>query len=141
MTIKKNDEARIQGLKDEKAWRKIQDLRERIVKGEDFAKLAKEFSQDSHAEKEGLGDWLEPGSMIPEIDNVLFKMKPGEISDVIETTIGYHFFRVEERQEEKQRSLDDVRELIFAKLFEEKSLKRFNEWMDELKRTSYISMR
>lgn len=141
MTVKKSDESRIKGLKDEEAWQKIENLREQIIEGGDFEKLAKENSQDPHAEKGGLGDWLTQGSMIPEIDAIIFNMKKGEVSEVIETPIGYHFFRLEQKREEKHLELEDVREQIHAKLFDDKSRERFNEWLDELKRTAYVSMR
>jgi peptidyl-prolyl cis-trans isomerase SurA len=141
ITIKKNEEARQKGLTDEAAKAKAQDLRKKILSGEDFGELAKENSEDVHAKNEGLGDWIERGSMIPAIDEVIFKMKAGEISQIIETSMGYHLFRVEERKEGQKKTLEQARDEIFAKLYEQKARKRFEEWMEELKRNAYISIR
>lgn len=141
MTIKKSDEARSKGLKDEEAWRKIQELRENIVSGADFSALAKQHSQDMQAADGGEGDWIERGEMIPAIDEIIFKLKVGETSEIIETSMGYHFFRVEEQQAGRKPTYDEVREGIYGYLFKKKSDKRFQEWMEELKSKAYISIR
>ncbi|MDP3921512.1 MAG: peptidyl-prolyl cis-trans isomerase [Candidatus Omnitrophota bacterium] len=141
ITIKKDEEAREKGLKDEEARSLIEDLRSRILLGEDFGALAREFSQDIHAADSGMSEWLTRGSMIAVIDDAIFKMKQGEISDFIETPMGYHMFRLEEKHEGHQRDLEEVRDEIFAHLFRQKAQERFQEWMLELKRGAYISIR
>ncbi len=141
LTIKKNDEARIKGLTDEAAKDRIDRLRERILKEEDFAKMAIENSEDAAAKKGGLSDWIQRGEMITEIDAVIFALKAGEMSEVIETPMGYHLFRMEEREQEQKRSLEEARENIYARIFRQKSLERFRDWMDQLKRSAYISIR
>ncbi len=141
ITIKKDDIAREKGMMDEAAKNKIEDLRNKILSGESFGKLAKEFSQDTNAEKEGLGDWLQRGSMISIIDDVIFNLKTGEISKVVESPMGYHVFRIEERQEKLTKTLEQARNEIYNKLYSKKFLERFEEWMKELKRSAYISIR
>ena len=141
ITLKKNDDVRAQGLKDEEAWKNIQDFRKKIVEGADFGELAKQFSQDSHASKNGLGDWVEKGDMIPEIDDVIFKLKVGQVSEVIETSMGYHLFLLIERKEGHKRTFEEARDEIHNKLFQQKMEERFNQWMEELKQTAYISIR
>ena len=89
----------------------------------------------------GLGDWVEHGGMIEAIDQVLFQLKPGVLSEVIETEMGYHLFRVEEVLPESKKSLDEVREQLTSMLYQQKIEQRFNEWMDELKKKTYISIR
>ena len=139
--MKKRDDAREKGITDEQAKRKIEQLRKRISKGEDFAAIAKENSEDTSAQAGGLVGWVERGSMIPVIDDVIFNLKLNEISDIIETEVGYHLFRVEEKQEGKKLSLEQSREKIYGNLFRQKAEERFNEWMMELKKSSYISIR
>jgi len=141
ITIKKSDDARKNGTKDESAWQRIEDLRSRIVKGEKFGDLAQQYSQDVHAAKNGLGDWVQEGEMIPAIDAVIFKLGIGEVSTVIETAMGYHLFQVEEREEGKHFSLEEVRDQIRAFLFHKQSEERFQQWMEELKQKAYISVR
>ncbi len=141
ITLKKNDEAREKGLKDEEAWKKIQDIHTKLKKGADFAEVARQESQDAQAKNGGLGDWVERGAMIEAVDQVLFKLKPGESSEIVETAMGYHLFRLEEIQAENKKSLEEVRDEIHGKLYQQKSEQRFNEWMQELKQKTYISIR
>lgn len=141
MTIKKSEMARQKGLKDEAAQRVILDLKKRIEEGEGFSDLAREFSQDTRADQGGLSEWLPRGTMIPAIDDVIFALKPGEVSDLVETPMGYHLFRVEERQAGHKRTFEEVRDEIHYRLFRQKADERFREWMNDLKRHAYISIR
>nr|MBP9866409.1 peptidylprolyl isomerase [Candidatus Omnitrophota bacterium] len=141
ITIKKSDEAREKGLKDELASEKIHALEKSIQTGGDFSALAKENSQDVNAKDGGLGDWVERGAMIEAIDLVIFKLKAGETSAVLETAMGYHLFRCEEIQAGSKRGLEDVRDEIYGLIFRDKSEARFNEWLKELKSKAYISVR
>lgn len=141
ITLKKSYETRDKGLKDEAAYDKIKKIREEIAGGADFAKLAKEHSEDIQAESGGLSDWIRRGTMIPVINDVIFTMKLGEVSEILETPMGYHLFRVEERETASRRSLEEVRDEIFNTIYRKKIEDRFFEWMQELKRDAYISIR
>ncbi len=141
LTLKKSDDTRRQGLKDEEAWQAIQNLRRQILQGEEFADLAKVHSQDTRAESGGLSEWVEKGNMIPAIDDVIFKLQVGQLSEIVETSMGYHLFRVEERKVGEEKSYEDARDDIYDKIFHEKSKKRFEHWLTNLKRSAYISVR
>ncbi|MBN1688876.1 MAG: peptidylprolyl isomerase [Candidatus Omnitrophica bacterium] len=141
ITIKKGAEARVKGMADENAKEKIESLRNKILSGENFGELAKLYSEDTLAKDGGVGGWVGHGDMIPVIDEVIFSLEPSNISQVIETPMGYHLFRVEDRKEGMKRELDDVRDEIFSKLYQEKYDERFTEWMTELKKDAYISIR
>lgn len=76
-------------------------VREQAVSGaETFDDLAREYSQDAGSAQQGgrLG-LVERGQSVPAIDEVLFALEPGEISDLVETSYGLHVFRVDERHE------------------------------------------
>jgi len=75
------------------------------------------------------------------IDDVIFALEPGELTNMIETPMGYHIFRLEEKQQGTAQSLEEAREMIFATLYREKTQKRFQDWMEQLKRNAYISIR
>lgn len=141
ITIKKSQEARDKGLTDEAAMTKIKDLRKRILAAEDFAALSKQHSEDYQAQHGGLSDWILPGSMIPEIEDVIFKLDQGELSTIVETPMGYHLFRIEERKTAKKKDFEDVKNQIYDTLYHQKAKTRFSEWMEELKRKAYISIR
>ena len=68
----------------------IEKLRQRLVKGEDFARIAQKYSEDGSAPRGGDLGYFARGSMVPEFENAAFALKKREMSDVVETRFGYH---------------------------------------------------
>jgi peptidyl-prolyl cis-trans isomerase D len=89
---------------------KGENLLKQIKGGADFAKLAKENSEDSSAANGGeLGDWITHGQMVPEFDKAIFALKPGETSDLVKTQYGYHIVQTLARQDAGVRTLAEVK--------------------------------
>ena len=82
-------------------------LRDRARKGEDFAALAKQYSQEPGADKSG-GDlgYFGKGQMVAPFEKAAFAMQPGQISDVVETPFGLHIIKLEDR---KMPSFDEMK--------------------------------
>jgi peptidyl-prolyl cis-trans isomerase D len=82
----------------------------RVKAGEDFAALAKEYSEDESNSGNG-GDlgYFARGAMVPEFEQVAYAMKAGEISDLVKTSFGFHIIKVIDHKQATTRPLSDVR--------------------------------
>ncbi|HKA17721.1 MAG TPA: peptidylprolyl isomerase [Blastocatellia bacterium] len=116
-------------LTKEEARKKSESLLERARKGEDFAKLASENSDDPGSkDKGGEYDFFGHGKMVPEFEKAAFALKPGEISDLVETQFGFHIIKLEERRSAASPDTDQkVRQQIVEKLKQDKIEDRINQ--------------
>lgn len=116
-------------LTKDEARKKTQDLLDRARKGEDFAKLATENSDDPGSkDKGGEYDFFGHGKMVPEFEKAAFALKPGEVSDLVETQFGFHIIKLEERRAAASPDADEkVRQQIVEKLKQEKLEARIEE--------------
>ena len=92
-----------------------QAIAERVKKGEDFAKLAKELSEDPSA-KENSGDlnFFGKEQMVPEFSEAAFKMKTGDISEPVRSQFGYHVIKVTDRHDAGTVPLEKVKPKLLA---------------------------
>jgi peptidyl-prolyl cis-trans isomerase SurA len=78
------------------AQERAEQVLSRLRAGEDFAQVAREVSDDL-ATRESGGDlgWVRQGQLLPEFEDVLFRMRPGQVSNIVETSVGYHIIKLE----------------------------------------------
>jgi len=117
----------------QKALEKAEDLLDRIKSGEDFAELASELSDDTVTKAKGgnLG-FFPRGNMVPTFEDAAFSLKPGEVSEIIETQFGYHIIKVEEKKEAGTQPLDAIKDNIKQGLIQERSQKAVVDFTDKV---------
>jgi peptidyl-prolyl cis-trans isomerase C len=123
---------------DEKAWKeaesKARDIKKKLENGEDFAKLAKEYSDDPGSKDKG-GDlgFFTKGRMVPEFESVAFSLKPSELSDPVKTNFGYHIVQVQEKKAASTKTLTEVHAQIRQTLQREKQQQLQDALIEKLK--------
>ena len=114
---------------------KAEDVKQQLENGGDFAKLAKENSQDPGSAAQG-GDLgcLGKGETVPEFEQAAFGAERGEIVGPVQTEFGYHILQVTDVKPEQTRSLQEVESQIRSQLATEKQSEKFNNWIEEQKK-------
>ena len=114
------------------------DVRNELLKGENFEDLAAKKSIDPTAKLGGDIGYFTAGQLMPEIENTCLKLEPGEISDVVKTKFGYHVIKLTERREPRTRELAEVHDAIAQSIQRGKKQNMFNEYVGKLKGKSKI---
>jgi len=113
---------------------------ERLRRGDDFGRVAAEYSDGAAALQGGDVGVIRQGDMEPALETVAFSLKPGSISDIIRTAGGFHIIKVEERMA-GDTATAQVREQIRQTVFLEKLTQRLDAYLAELKQKAYIQVR
>jgi peptidyl-prolyl cis-trans isomerase SurA len=120
---------------------KLAELRAKIAnKSATFEDLARQNGQDGSAAKGGDLGWLQPGDVVPEFETAMNALKPGELSDVVETPFGFHLIEVLERKSEdqgKERERLRARQVIRERKLGEAA----EDWAREVRDRAYVEYR
>jgi len=128
-------------LTDDQAEQLVIDLKARIEAGEDFAELAKEFSEDIGSGQEG-GDlgWTMKGQMVPEFDAAMANTKIGEISDPIHSQYGWHILEVTGRRDQDMTELAmqaKAREYLHSRKYQEE----LDAWLRKIRDEAFVDIK
>ncbi|HJW08221.1 MAG TPA: peptidyl-prolyl cis-trans isomerase [Holophagaceae bacterium] len=117
------------------ATKKAQELRAKLVKGQDFAKAAEEFSQDPSAKGNG-GDlgWFDASRMVKEFSEAAFSMKPGEISQPVKTQFGVHLIKLEGLKPAEVKPFEEVKAQLRTELEADRFTARATEKLEQLRK-------
>ena len=127
-------------LSEAAAAQKLADIKKQIVGGQDFAVLARENSDDGSAKDGGDLGWVNPGAFVPEFEQVMNGLAPGQISDPLLSRFGVHIIQVLERRE-NQLTNREQRELARAALREKKQEDAYALWAQEIRGRAYVEYR
>lgn len=116
-------------------------IQKKAINGESFDALAAQYSQGPAAAQGGDLGFIEKGGIIPEMETVAFNMPPGQVSPVIESSVGFHIIKVIDKRGAGLKSIAVVRQEIKAKLEDEKLEKKYDEWISEVRKRSHIEIR
>ena len=115
-------------------------LRERIIFGENFSALAREFSEGSKAARGGDWGWINPANLRGEITETAIVIEPGKISEVIRTDDHFYLIVVEGRKAADVTPLEDVSEELEEELRREQIDELFNNWIAKLREKHYVKV-
>lgn len=128
-------------VSEEVARRRLLELRSRIELGSDFARMARDFSQDpGSASRGGELDWAYPGDLVPEFERAMVALAPGQMSDPVRSPFGVHLIQLLERKTEpltEQR----LRTAARMALRERKLADAVAEWTREVRANAYVEIK
>ena len=128
-------------MTEDQARRRALDLRRRIELGADFGQIARDHSQDlGSAPRGGELDWAYPGDTVPEFEQAMVALKPGQISDPVRSAFGIHLVQLLER---KREPLTEQRLRTAARLAlrEEKLADAVADWAREVRANAYVEIK
>jgi len=128
-------------LSAEAAAAQLSRYRQQIAEGKaGFADLAREHSQDGSAPEGGDLGWASPGQFVPEFEQVMNSLKPGEISQPLASRFGVHLIQVSERRDQTVTQREQ-RDMIRAVLREKKGTEALSTWLQDLRGRAFVEFR
>ena len=124
-----------------KAKRKLaEDIRKRVVAGEDFAKLAKEYSDDPGSKDKG-GEYTFPrGQMVPEFEAAAFSLGTNQVSDIVTTQFGYHIIKLSEKIPAKKLEFAKVSDDLKEGLKTQELQKQLPDYLEKTQKEANVEI-
>jgi len=120
---------------------RAQAILEQLRSGAEFDQLARRYSNGPEAREGGALGWFAPGSLMPQLDRVAFGLQDGQISDLIESPLGWHILKLEEREGHRRQPFESIKDAVHSRLMEQRTQERYEEWFLELRRNAYVDIR
>ncbi|MER2515935.1 peptidylprolyl isomerase [Candidatus Accumulibacter phosphatis] len=118
----------------------VETLHQRIKHGENFADLARLFSQDGSASKGGDLGWIYAGDTVPEFEGAMNQLAPGQLSEPVKSPFGFHLIEVTERRVQDVSS-DRQRTAARQVLRERKRDEAYQDWLRQMRDRAYVELR
>jgi peptidyl-prolyl cis-trans isomerase SurA len=120
---------------------RAQDVHGQIAKGGEFDDLALRYSDDPDAARGGALGFIRQGEMDPAIERAVAALQPGQVSEPVETTDGYHIIRLDEKKASQFRPFEEVKTDMQGLVLQQKSADRYQRWLTDLKSKAYIEVK
>ena len=127
-------------VSESEARHKLESLHARIKHGENFAELARLFSQDGSASKGGDLGWIYPGDTVPEFERAMNLLAPGELSQPVQSPFGFHLIEVLDRRIQDVSS-ERRRAAARQTLRERKLDEAYQDWLRQARDRAYVEIR
>ena len=118
--------------------KEAQEVLQKLEEGQEFSELAKEFSIGSSASSGGDIGFISKGTLMPEIEDKLFILDPGEVSEIISTERGFHIFKVVEKNPSGYLELNEVRGELEKQLLPARQQEAFDQYLQDLEEQATI---
>jgi peptidyl-prolyl cis-trans isomerase C len=116
------------------------EIRARVMAGEDFAKLVKQYSDDPGSKDKG-GEYKFPrGQMVPEFEAAAFSLKTNQVSDLVETQFGYHIIKLLEKFPAKNEQFSEVKDKIKDYLVAKEAEKTLPTYLKKIKTEANVAL-
>ncbi|BCM25786.1 peptidylprolyl isomerase [Methyloradius palustris] len=122
------------------AKHRMDDIKERLDNGGNFADLARQYSEDGSASNGGDLGWLNPGDTVPEFEKAMNELKDNEISQPIRTPFGWHIIQVLERRNQDM-SKESARLKARQEIRTRKADEAYQDWVRELRDRAFVEIR
>lgn len=120
--------------------KQMEDILKQAKAGTNFAELAKKYSEDPGSKDNG-GEYTFPkGKMVQQFEETAFSLKPGEISDIIETQFGYHIIKLSEKIPSQKVDFDKVKDGIRNHLLQVAIRKQYRTYMEKLEKEANVEI-
>jgi peptidyl-prolyl cis-trans isomerase C len=120
------------------ARKKITAIQQKLKKGEDFASLAENYSEDTTSKKGGDLGYFGRGQMVEPFEEAAFSLKPNEISDIVETQYGYHLIKVVDKKPEAKLTYAEVKDRLDQYLKQQKLQSAEKLYIDNLRKNAAV---
>ena len=122
------------------ARQKIEMVQGKLKKGEDFSTLAKEYSEGPSNTKGGDLGYFSRGQMVKPFEEAAFALKPGEVSDIVQTRFGYHLIKVTDKKPETTVTYDEIKDRLGQYLKQQKLQKEMGLYVERLKSKAKVEV-
>lgn len=129
-----------EGGNEEEVEAKKREINEKISSGEDISSLAGKYSEGPEKENQGELGSFKKGELEKDLEQAVEKLKVGEMTPWLKVRAGWFLLKLEERKESRLKSFEEARRYIEEKFFNEKSQKKLEEFLKDLKEKSHIKI-